>query len=230
MRYKSNPPTSSLRGLILPLSSKTRLYIFIGVLFLSVLYFTEWPLISINNIFHKRMAEMLWLIFPHALCGMAALVIGPLQFSSRMRRAYPALHRKLGTIYVCAVLPASILAIIIQEKYPVPGSGIYLESAGAAQAVLWFLTTVIAYVTAVNRQISTHKVWMSRSYGITLIFVLSRVPNPFPFYSRITPDNFSIILWSLMLFALIVPELLLNWKEIFKRKVEKNQQKSGLLN
>ncbi|ASU34162.1 DUF2306 domain-containing protein [Mucilaginibacter xinganensis] len=218
MKRDDNSPGNFPIAPLFPVNAKIILYFFIGILFISVLLFTELPLITVNNDNHRRMAEMLWLIFPHALCGVTALIAGPLQFSSRVRKTNPLLHRRLGTVYICAVLAASVLALIIQEKYPVPGSGVHLESAGTAQAILWFVTTLIAYAAAINGQIAAHKVWMSRSYGITLIFVLSRVLNPLPFYSRITPDDFSIVLWSLMLFALVVPELLLNGREIFTRK------------
>src|ERR1700744_948778 len=99
MKPTGNPPDNLIKTMLLPANSKTALYAFIGLLFLSVLVFTEWPLLTVDDAAHKRMLTMLALVFPHALCGVIALVAGPFQFSSRLRKYNIALHRTLGKIY-----------------------------------------------------------------------------------------------------------------------------------
>jgi hypothetical protein len=49
-----------------------------------------------------------------------------------------------------------------------------------------------------------HRDWMIRSYGFTLVFVLSRVPDIF--VSHYSDQFLSDMLWSLILCALIAPE------------------------
>lgn len=218
MKPDKSLPQSLLASMLFPLTSKKVLYIFIALLFASVLIFTEWPLLSVDNAAHKRMFTMTWLLVPHILCGLAAFLIAPFQFSTRLRNRNLSLHRMLGKIYVVAVLVAAILAAIINHVFATPGtSSIFLYTVDT-QAFLWFITTLIGYLTVRNKQIILHKIWMSRSYGITLIFVLSRVLNPFPAYGALSVNAFSFFLWLLMIFALIVPEVLLYWNEIFVRK------------
>jgi uncharacterized membrane protein len=43
------------------------------------------------------------LLIPHTLFGMMALLIGPIQFSSRFRQRHLKIHRVLGRIYVFSV-------------------------------------------------------------------------------------------------------------------------------
>jgi len=52
-----------------------------------------------------------------------------------------------------------------------------------------------------------HKAWMMRSYGFTLIFVLARVPDAF--MNTEDPQFLSDMLWSLVILALIAPEIIL---------------------
>jgi Predicted membrane protein (DUF2306) len=41
----------------------------------------------------------------HITCGMVALLTGPWQFSSRLRRRYLSLHRLTGRVYACRISP-----------------------------------------------------------------------------------------------------------------------------
>src|SRR5271155_1806235 len=77
---------------------------------------TIWVIVASEIPLFKRPNEqaalraMLWLVLPHAIAGTFALLSGPLQFSSRLRRRNPKLHRILGRLYVGAVFLAAPLA------------------------------------------------------------------------------------------------------------------------
>lgn len=51
--------------------------------------------------------------------------------------------------------------------------------------------------------------WAARSYGVTLVFVLSGIYNPFKFFMK-NPDinDFGHFLLFLLVFALVVPNML----------------------
>ena len=123
-----------------------------------------------------------WLLFPHIAAGVAALVIGPLQFSRRLRQGNLARHRLLGKTYVVAVVVASVLAPVMAWHYPA-----FFPYRCVTQSCAWLITTGAALLTARNRHIEQHRRWMARSYAVGSVFVLVRVLNPVPAFRPIEP-------------------------------------------
>jgi len=97
----------------------------------------------------------------HGLTGATALLIGPFQFSDRLRTARPKLHRWLGRIYVGAVAVSAPLAAWIGFHFERP----ITAPEQIAQGSFWFLCTLMALLCALRRQFLVHKVWMMRSYS-----------------------------------------------------------------
>jgi len=156
-----------------------------------------------------------WLLLFHAVCAIPALLIGPLQFSERLRLRRPALHRGLGWIYCIAIFLAAPMAFYIGTTYEKPLD--HLQQA--FQAGGWFLTTLIAFVAAYNRNIVLHKQWMARSYGFSFIFVASRVTDIWPglidYSDERTATN---ALWALTFLALLLPDLLTSGTDLFRSR------------
>ena len=83
------------------------------------------------------------------------------------------------------------------------------------QAGFWWLTTAVAFVCILNRQIERHKLWIMRSYGFCLIFVLSRMPT---LHRLERPAASADVLWSLVVAALVAPDLALTARELVRRR------------
>jgi uncharacterized membrane protein len=109
----------------------------------------------------------------HALTGGIALIIGPLQFNRRLRARWRALHRALGRVYIVAIWLASITGLWSAVFF---AEGIAAQSAFGVVAVLWFVTTTLAYLRARARDFKAHRQWMVRSFALSLFFVT------FPFW------------------------------------------------
>src|SRR6202046_4236665 len=101
-----------MASFILPASScgryrfKAVLWISLGVTTLFVFITSEVFLFVDYPMYHAYRLQVIadrGLLIPHSLCGTLALVIGPLQFSSRFRQRYLKWHRVLGRIYVVCV-------------------------------------------------------------------------------------------------------------------------------
>lgn len=180
----------------------TLLVIFIDERFLVIGSDPEW----------RHIARFKWWLLPHGLAGAAALTTGPLQFSDTVRRTRPQLHRLTGRIYVGAIcLIAAPLGMYIGANFE--PKAIQVEQY--AQAGFWGLTTAIAFVCILNRQVERHKLWMMRSYGFCLVFVLSRVPDAFIHWNdQLLAD----VLWSLVVAALVGPDLALTARELLRRR------------
>ena len=221
MKQQREQPGPLLLDIVYHPSIRVYFFSFLALITIVMFFLIEWPVISNDNASHIRLVSMGWLLFPHILCGTVALVIGPFQFSHRLRKNNVKLHRTLGKIYIIAILLAAPLALLTNLTYPIPGQTWKATFEQATVVVCWMTTTSMAWFTIRRRLVTLHKIWMSRSYGITFFtFVVSRIIGPIPFVGKMDFDTFTILLWFFLVLGLIVPEIILNYKEVFgKRKM-----------
>ncbi|SEF76243.1 Predicted membrane protein [Bryocella elongata] len=194
---------------------KTILWISLGVTVLFVFITSELLLITDYPMYHAYRLQVIadrHLLIPHTLAGTLALVIGPLNFSSRLRQRRLGLHRILGRIYVVSVFVGSFTGIALAAGRPgLPGTSM--------QAAAWMVCTTAAFVTARNRQITQHRQWMARSYAVTFTFVSSRVLNLWPRYWSHLGDVLSAVgVIAFTLASLLIVDLGLNWHELTTRR------------
>jgi hypothetical protein len=166
-----------------------------------------------------RYKSMSWILVPHGMLGMIALVTGPFQFSTTLRKSNLPLHKKLGKIYIIAILLAMPFAIMLNIFHPIPGAKLTFAFENIMQALVWAITAAMAWLAASRRQITIHKMWAARSYGVTLVFVTSRIYNPLQLFMK-NPDinDFGHFLWFLLVIALVIPDLLVFNKELFSAR------------
>jgi uncharacterized membrane protein len=160
-----------------------------------------------------------FLIFPHIVAGILALLCGPLQFSYRLRHRSPKFHRVLGRVYVISVLIAAPLAIVLAYNRRIPHMMPYFFLASSLQASTWIVTTVAAFLTARNRHIQQHRQWMVRSYAVTFTFIGIRVLVQFPFAVPHTGANFSLEIVFVTFMAILLSDIGLSWHELFHRRL-----------
>src|SRR6201996_7843965 len=82
---------------------KVVLWISLGLTTLFVFITSEVLLITDYPMYHAYRLQVIadrQLLLPHTLFSMMALLIGPIQFSSRFRQRHLKIHRVLGRIYV----------------------------------------------------------------------------------------------------------------------------------
>ena len=99
----------------------------------------------------------------------------------------PKVHRYVGRIYVVSVFISGILALAVV---------FYIENFTKATAfllaILWLFTCWKGYRTAVNGQFHAHRIWMMRSFGITLVAVSARVLVPVLLITYYTFNGFML--------------------------------------
>ena len=193
---------------------KTVLWIFLGLTALFVFITSEVMLVTDYPMYHAYRLQVIadrHLLIPHTLAGIFALVIGPINFSSRIRQRYLNLHRVLGRIYVVSVFVGAFTGIALAAGRPgLPGTSM--------QAAAWIVCTTAAFITARNRRIVQHRQWMARSYAVTFTFVSSRVLNLWPRYWSHLGDTLSAVgVIAFTLASLLMVDLGLNWRELTTR-------------
>jgi uncharacterized membrane protein len=194
---------------------KTVVWISLGLTTLFVLITSEVFLIADYPMYHAYRLQVIAdraLLIPHILAGTFALLIGPINFSSRIRQRHLKLHRVLGRIYVISVFVGASTGVALAFGRPgFPGT--------SGQAAAWIVCTTAAFITARNRQIIQHRQWMARSYAVTFTFVSSRVLNLWPAYWSHLGDTLSAVgVIAFTLVSLLVVDLGLNWHELTTRR------------
>ena len=194
---------------------KTILWIGLGSTTLFVFITSEVLLITDYPMYHSYRLQVIsdrHLLIPHTLAGIFALLIGPINFSSRIRQHHLQLHRVLGRIYVISVFVGAATGVDLAAGRPgLPGTSM--------QAAAWIVCTTAALITARNRQFVQHRQWMARSYAVTFTFVSSRVLNLWPRYWSHLGDTFSAVgVIAFTLASLLIVDLGLNWRELTTRR------------
>ena len=159
-----------------------------------------------------------WPLLFHGIFGALALVLGSVQFSDRIRRNHVNVHRWLGRLYVGSVAISAPIAFYIGTNFQ-PKS---IQIEQIFQSGFWFVSTAIALICILKKHVALHKLWMMRSYGFCLVFLLSRVPDAagVKFDDQLLAD----MLWSLVITAIIVPDLIRTFLESGKRQLSVARQ------
>jgi uncharacterized membrane protein len=195
--------------------SKTVLWISLGLTALFVFITSEVLLVTDYPMYHAYRLQVIadrGLLIPHSLAGILALLIGPINFSSRIRNRYPKFHRVLGRLYVVSVFLGAATGVALAAGRPgFPGT--------CGQAAAWVVCTTAAFITARNRHFVQHRQWMARSYAVTFTFVSSRVLNLWPRYWSHLGDTLSAVgVIAFTLASLLIVDLGLNWRELTTRR------------
>lgn len=154
-----------------------------------------------------------WVLIAHITAGGGALILGPLQFWSRIRARYTRLHRWVGVGYLLAILVSSVCALVLSVTTAYHVNWAYAFSLQVWVSV-WIISTVIAYRAALHKKFTLHQEWMTRSYIVTLAFIISGLAlkyllgTGFGTFEEISPSLFWMG-WSVPLF---VYQVYLSWK------------------
>jgi uncharacterized membrane protein len=113
----------------------------------------------------------------HVLGAATALLVSPFQFIARFRSRHSGLHRIVGRLYVAGCLLGAFGGLPLalgSTAGPVASSGF------AVLAVLWFATTTLGWLRAIQGRIAEHRQWMLRSWALTMGAVTLRLYLPIP--------------------------------------------------
>lgn len=195
--------------------SRILLWSFLGFMLLYVLVHNERFLIDRSDPVWNHYQPFKWYLLPHGLAGACALLLGPLQFSDRLRQKYLRLHKTVGWIYVAGAMIVAPLGAYIQyfeERMQQPRS---FTMAAASDAALLMLTTAIALFFVLRGNIQQHRQWMTRSYAVALVFLEVRVISGLLRLDD-SPVAGEVLVWMCVIFAYPLADIVLNWQE-FKR-------------
>jgi uncharacterized membrane protein len=187
-------------------------FTFIGVMMAYVAVHNESYLVNWNHPIWAHYKTIKWYLLPHGLTAACALLLGPMQFSDRLRARFTKLHRVSGRVYVAGALLGGPLGAIMQAVEG-PNRWVVLSVVDAAILVA---TTSIALLFILKRNITQHRNWMTRSYAVTLVFVGGR------FFSGITGQDANepmslAIIWSCLALSLLIADIGIHLQDLTRK-------------
>lgn len=104
--------------------------------------------------------------YVHVISSCICLIAGFTQFSDRLLRSFPKLHRIIGRVYVGVILLLSGPSGFIMSLYA--NGGLISKSAFSILSVLWILFTYSGFYYVKKGDIKNHRKFMIRSFALTL--------------------------------------------------------------
>ena len=207
----------STASVSVPTSSRVRLkyllFAFVGLMVAYVLWHNESFLINKADPVWQHYKPFRWWLLPHGLAGACAILLGPLQFSDRLRARFTKFHRVVGRIYIAGALIVAPLGAYIQFFEERLGGPRSFSIAALVDAILLMLTTAIAYAFILNGKVQQHRQWMTRSFAVALVFLEVRVVAGVTGWERI-PGAIETIVWSCLAFSLLSADIVLQVQEL----------------
>jgi len=192
---------------------KYLLLAFIGLMVAYVLRHNESFLINRADPVWQHYHPFRWYLLPHALAGTCALLLGPLQFSDRLRQRFTKFHRVVGRIYIAGALIVAPLGAYIQFFEERMGGPRSFSIAALVDAILLMLTTAIAFTFILNGKVQQHRQWMTRSFAVALVFLEVRVVGGITGWDK-SPAAIETIVWSCLAFSLLSADIVLQVQEL----------------
>jgi len=202
------------------LRPKYLLFAFIGVMVVYVVTHFERFLIDASDPEWKHIESFKWWLLPHGLAGASALILGPMQFSDRLRARFLKFHRIIGRIYIACVFIAGPVGVYIQHVDERLGFSRTFTIETVFQSGLWLLTTAIALAFILKGKVQQHRQWMTRSFGTgPLIFLEARViVGLMGGFANVSPAIVETVVWGCTASSIFIADIVLQLQELLRTR------------
>ena len=124
------------------------------------------------NKFQYKLATEGWVIPVHLFTGGLALALVPFQLSKKLRKKSKSAHRILGLTYVTCVFLGGVSGLLMA----INADGGWIAQTGfSCLALLWLITTILAFNHAIKGRIVEHQKWIYRSVALTAAGITLRL-------------------------------------------------------
>jgi uncharacterized membrane protein len=210
------------------LRPKYLLFAAIGLMLAYVIPHDESFLVHSKDTMWQHYEPFKWWLLPHGIAGACALLLGPMQFSDRLRNRFKKLHRVVGRIYVAGVFVAAPLGFYIQYFKERTGEPRSFTISAAVTAALWAMTTGIALAYILKGRTQEHREWMTRSFAVALMFLEVRVIGGVTGWENLDIHVTETIGWCCLAFSIPLADLVLQWQKLRpSRSVVRRQSRAA---
>lgn len=157
------------------------------------------PDMKLNFLAHKAG------IYTHVFASLVALALSPFQFSGRLRRTRPWLHRMAGRMYLGIGVALGGLSGLYMSTFAFGGP--IAKLGFACLAVCWLFTGLRAFQAIRRGAVQEHRRWVVRNVSLTLAAVTLRVYLPSSMIAGIPFElAYPVIAWLCWIPNLLVAE------------------------
>ena len=198
--------SSSERAWLSTLGWGVMAFLSVAIAAISARYFSFNPAQAAEP-FRARVAGHDPWLFLHIGGGIIALALGPFQFSRLLRTRYLALHRWMGRIYLLAVGIGGTAGFRMAMESV---GGLPTHVGFGLLAIVWLISSAMAYVRIRQRKIQSHREWMIRSFALTFAAVTLRLWVPLSM-GLLKPDFMQVYItvsWLCWVPNLLIAEIL----------------------
>jgi uncharacterized membrane protein len=203
------------------------LFAAIGLMLAYVIPHDESFLVHPKDLLWQHYEPFKWWLLPQGIAGACVLLLGPMQFSDRLRDRFRWLHRVAGRIYVAGVFVAAPLGFYIQYFQERMGDPRSFSIAAAVDAALWVITTGIALVFVLKGKVQEHRQWMTRSFAVALVFLEVRVIGGVGGWENLDVHANETIVWACLAFSILSADLVLQWQKLGRSPSVVRRHSSG---
>jgi len=189
-------------------------FAFVGLMMAYVAVHNESFLVNWKDPIWVHYRTIKWYLLAHGLTAACALLLGPMQFSDRLRARFTKLHRVTGRIYVGGALLGGPLGAIMQAVEG-PDRWVVLS---VVDAIMLATTTAIALTFILKGNVTQHRNWMTRSYAVTLVFLGGRFFSGITGMDRNEPMSLAII-WACLALAYPIADIGIHLQDITRKRV-----------
>jgi uncharacterized membrane protein len=189
-------------------------FAFIGVMMAYVMVHNESYLWNANDPIWAHYRGIKWYLLPHGITAACALLLGPLQFSDRLRSRFTKFHRVTGRFYVAGVMIGGPFGAIMQAA---EGPSQWTTLA-VVDATIWVSVTAVAMIFILKGNVTQHRNWMTRSYAVAIVFLEGR------FFGGLTGIDVSsepmllAIIWACLALSLPIADVGIQLQEIMRKR------------
>jgi uncharacterized membrane protein len=147
--------------------------------------------------------------YAHIFAASVALLLGPFQFSTRLRTSRPGVHRWMGRVYLAiGVLVGGVAGLIMSFN---AFGGPIARVGFACLALTWLYTGFSAYRAIRASDTASHRRWMVRNFALTFAAVTLRIWLPGSMAAGVDAEvAYRIIAWLCWVPNLLVAEFVFN--------------------
>lgn len=194
------------------------LFTIVGCMIAYVLYHNESFLVHPKAPVWNHYHPFRWWLLPHGLAGACAILLGPLQFSDRLRAKYTKMHRVIGRIYVFGAMVVAPLGAYIQYFEERMGATRSFTMAAVVDAALLMITTGIAFAFILQGKVQQHRQWMTRSFAVALIFLEGRVILGLTGWEKLGPHAVETVVWCCIASSVLAGDIVLQVQESLRAR------------
>jgi uncharacterized membrane protein len=189
-------------------------FTFIAVMMGYVAVHNESFLVNWSDPIWNHYRDIKWYLIPHGITAACALLLGPMQFSDRLRARFTKFHRVTGRFYVAGAMIGGPMGAVMQAVEGPP----QWTLLSVVDAIMWTGTTAVALAFILKGNVTQHRNWMTRSYAVAIVFLEGRFFGGITGIDRTNDTMLLAIIWGCLALSVPIADVGIHLQEMMRKR------------